>query len=487
MERIALKKLVDGITGLTVKGSKEIEITGLCVNSKEAASGNLFVVRRGKNFDGAKYVEEALAAGAVAILSDLYNPFLNVTQLIHEDPAYVEALLADRFYRSPSKHLRLIGITGTSGKTTSTYIIKHILDSAHISCGLMGSIERIVGDNHFPSNLNTPELIVTQKLLSEMVNAGQKAAVMEVSSHGLDQGRVRGIDYSIALFTNFTQDHLDYHQTMEEYKAAKLKLFQSLTEDKVAIINVDDPEANYFQSRAKRFTFGIKNPADLTACEIELTPRSLSFTAKTKDQSARISCALIGRFNVYNLLGGLAVGMQFGLSLEQMAHSLKSLKRVVGRLCPVPTRLPTSVFVDHSHKEDALANVLSTLQELKQGRIITVFGCGGDRDKSKRPKMGRVAEELSDLVVVTSDNPRTEDPDAIAREILQGMKKTPIVELSRRKAIEKALSLAGPQDIVLIAGKGHEKVQIFSNFTQPFDDFIVAQEVANQIADSGDK
>lgn len=482
MERIKLKALVQEIPGLEIKGSKEIEITGLCSHSKQVAPGNLFIARRGKTLDAGPFIEEAVKAGAVAVLTDIYNPFLPVAQLIHSDLDFAELQLALYVYQCPSKKMKVIGITGTNGKTTSSYLIKHLLDKANIPCGLIGTIESIIGKNHFPATMTTPDLITNQKLLADMVTAQQRAAVMEVSSHGLDQGRVRAIDFEAALFTNLTQDHLDYHRTMEEYGAAKRKLFSSLSKDKTAILNADDSFSETIQTAARRMTYGIEKPAFLTARAITLTQKGLSFTAEAEGKSATIHSALIGRFNVYNLLGVLALGLTFGLGLEESAHHLHSFKRVPGRLSPVPCSLDARIFIDYAHTDDALKNVLMTLNELKKGRLITVFGCGGNRDQGKRPKMGHVAEKFSDLVILTSDNPRSEDPASIAKDVVQGMQKPPLIELDRRRAIETALQMARAGDIVLIAGKGHEKVQLFAHQTLPFDDFEIAREIADQLA-----
>ena len=477
---IKLKKLIDGLDVKVVKGSKDIELTGLSSNSKQVGPGFLYIAKRGKTHDGNQYVSDAILAGAVAILSDLYNPFLEgVTQLIASDTEKLEAKLAARFYDNPFEKLFLVGITGTSGKTTTSYLIKHLLNNA----GLIGTIESIIGDHHIKSDLTTPDCITCYKLLKEMCSAQIPSAVMEVTSHALSQNRVDGILYDVALFTNLTAEHLDYHKNMEEYAAEKAKLFTKLKKNGVAVVNADDPSSSLMKTDHPIVTYGINNESNYKATDIKMDLSGTKFTLHYEKKEETIKLPLIGRFNVYNALGAIAVAHIKGLDMSEIKKRLASFKTVPGRLQSVPCKSGAYVFVDFSHKTDALKNVLETLDELKEGKIITIFGCGGNRDREKRPMMAKVAEDYSDLVIVTSDNPRNEDPDEIIREIQKGFtRKTYLIESCRKKAIQKGVSLLEKGDILLIAGKGHETNQIFAQNSIFFDDVKVAEELANAIS-----
>lgn len=443
----------------------------ISANSKSVGPGALFIAKKGK------YIAEAVQGGAVAIVTDLYDPFLeNVVQVITPDIDRAEILLAKTFYQSPAERLHLIGITGTNGKTTTSYLIKHLLDP----CGLIGTIEWLAGDKVFPSTHTTPDFLTNLKLFHEMVEQGCKHAVMEVSSHALAQGRVREIPFDTAIFTNLTQDHLDYHHTMEEYGEAKAKLFNMLSSDASAIYNRDDPayEKILAGCKAKRFSYGLFNKADLEAGEIKLSSQGTEFTLQYQGKKAQVSTPLIGRFNAYNILAAISACLCLDIPLDEIVLRLKAFSRIPGRLERVSNPKNLHIFVDYAHTDDALKNVLETLNEFKEGRLITVFGCGGNRDQAKRPKMAAVAEALSDFVIVTSDNPRQEDPEEIMRQIVAGFQDRSryTIDLNRSSAIAKAVQMATPQDIVLIAGKGHETYQIFSEKTIPFDDRQVARQ-----------
>ncbi|MCP5510150.1 MAG: UDP-N-acetylmuramoyl-L-alanyl-D-glutamate--2,6-diaminopimelate ligase [Chlamydiales bacterium] len=465
-----LKTLIKNLP-VHVKGSKEIAISGLCADSRRCKQGDLFIAKRGKNFDGTQYVHNALNAGAIAVLSDLYDPFCNALQLITPDVSFVEAELARRFYLDPSSQLYMVGITGTNGKTTTSYLVRHLLGS----CGLIGTIEAIVGDHHFPSDLTTPDVIALQKLLSEMVQEKMEACVMEVSSHALDQGRTSGVAYDIGIFTNLTQDHLDYHQNMDNYLRAKQKLFTNLK--KCAILNADCPYHKHMKTKAPILTYGIDTSADLRAFDLELSPSGIAFTLVHQKSSQRLTCPLIGRFNVSNCLAAIATAITYGLSLPTIAQRLQTFSAVPGRLEKIPNHRGLHIYVDYAHTEDALHNVLSTLREITTGRLLTLFGCGGERDQDKRPKMGSVATRHSDHIVITSDNPRGEDPHAICQDILKGCTGPHTLELDRKLAIQKLIELARPGDVLLIAGKGHERTQTFSDRINPFDDREIARQI----------
>lgn len=487
-----IKKLIKDIPIHQIKGSKEIEITGICANSKLVSPGNLFIARKGRSSDGAHYIPEAIAAGAVAVLTDIYDPFLkDVTQIIHHDVQSIEGLLAANYYCFPGDELFMVGITGTNGKTTTSFLVKHLLDQLDAPCGLIGTIEYIIGDHRYQATRTTPDVTANHKMLREMITHGCQSAVMEVTSHALDQGRVNQIDYDVAVFTNLTLDHLDYHSTMEEYCLAKNKLFRFLKNTpkknkfiKTAVINGDSPWSSKVAEgcSARKFLYGIDNPkVDIRATKIELSPLGTHFTLCWQGKCIPFHTPLVGRFNVYNTLAAVGVALSREMNIEAIASAIKNFKSVAGRLEPVPNSLNLKIYVDFAHSDDALTNVLESLQEFKKGRIITVFGCGGDRDASKRPKMAQASEAISDFTLVTSDNPRSEDPAAIAAQIVKGFSEKAHykVILDRHEAIEFAIKMATPEDIILIAGKGHEPYQIFAHKIVEFDDRKVAAQICN--------
>jgi len=467
---------------VTWKGNKETEVSSLTANSKNAAPGALFLAKRGKAGDGHRFITEAVAAGASAILTDTYDPFLSAVQILHPDVNSLEPLLAQRFYHHPTQKLSIIGVTGTSGKTTTTFLVKHLLEQ-DASCGLIGTVSWMTGKKVIPATLTTPDHLTLMELFHEMGKEGCKTALMEVSSHALDQGRVQGISFAAAVYTNLTQDHLDYHHSMEEYAAAKAQLFSGLKEAAFALINGDDAWSHVMVQKcsAKIVRYGLQSHFELYASDLELSASGMKFSVHWKGESAAFKTLLIGRFNVYNILAATAVALTQGKTLQEIAKRLEGFSGVPGRLERVVNRRNLQVFVDYSHKPDALKNVLQTLREFKKGRLITVFGCGGNRDTQKRPQMAAIAENLSDLTIVTNDNPRYEDPAEIARQIIVGFQhKNYFVELDRKKAIEQALLLANPDDIVLIAGKGHEAYQIFAHQTIVFDDREIVKEACER-------
>lgn len=487
-----IKKLLKDISIQQVKGSKDVEVTGVCVNSKLVAPGNLFVAKKGRASDGTHYIPEAIAAGAVAILTDIYDPSLKgVTQIIHPDVYSVEAQLAAHYYQFASADLFMVGITGTNGKTTTSFLVKHLMDHFDGPCGLIGTIEYIIGSHRYEATRTTPDIATNHKMLREMVLQGCHSAVMEVTSHALDQGRVRYIDFDVGVFTNLTLDHLDYHHTMEEYCQAKSKLFTSLQSQgakqkksfpKTAVVNADTPWSIKMleKCRASVLTYGIDSPAaDILATDIQLNGFGTTFNVSYRGKKVCCTTPLVGRFNVYNALAAMGVALSRQLDLEAIVARLASFTAVSGRLEPVNNPLGLKIYVDFAHSDDALTNVLECLHEFKKGRIITVFGCGGDRDTSKRPKMGRASEEFSDLSIVTSDNPRSEDPSSIAQQVVRGFsrKDSYKIELDRHAAIAHAIDIATQEDIILIAGKGHEPYQIFSHKIVEFDDRKVASQI----------
>lgn len=486
-----LKKLLQNLPHVSVKGSKDIAITGVSANSKSVVPGNLFIAKKGLTHHAAHFIPEAIAAGAAAIVTDFYDPLLPITQIIHPNPAVIEAELAAAFYQYPNSKLFTVGITGTNGKTTTSYLVKHLLDALHMPCGLIGTVEWIVGKNSLPSTHTTPDALTNQKLFYEMASQGLKAVSMEISSHALVQERVRRVEFDVGVFTNLTHDHLDYHKTMESYGDAKALLFASLGKmheknfPKAAVINRDSPASLRMMRdcQVPIITYGVDAPSDLTAAEILLTDRGIECILCYKKEKAPLRVNLIGRFNLYNCLAAAGVGLAKGFSLEQVCRTLNAFRYVRGRLERVENSYNRHIYVDYAHTDDALENVLKTLREVARGKLITVFGCGGNRDAAKRSKMAAVAERLSDETIITTDNPRNEEPEKIVQDILAGFTPQfrPHVFMDRKEAIFHALKLAKAEDIVLIAGKGHEMYQIFAHKTIDFDDRKVALEALEKM------
>lgn len=482
-----LRRLLRHIPVQEIRGSKEIEITGLAAHSGVVAPGNLFVARKGLSKNGADFIPSAIEAGAIAVATDIYNPSLKaITQIIDADIRGLEANLAAEFYEHPSHHLFVVGVTGTNGKTTTTFLIKHLLDRMGTPCGLMGTIEYIMGRARCAAERTTPEVITTHKVLREMILNHCQAAAMEVTSHALDQGRVANVAFDIGVYTNLSQDHLDYHGTMEEYADAKARLFSSGTNcPKIAVANLDDPwrERIFKNFTGRLLTYSLKEPtADLYASQLRLLPGQCWFKVTYRGRKVPVSIPLTGRFNIANALAALAVGIARGADLEEIAPLLTDMPRVEGRLEPVLNSRGLQIYVDFAHTPDALACSLDAMREITRDRLISVFGCGGNRDTSKRSQMGQIASERSDHTIVTSDNPRNEDPDLICREIVRGISSGRSYEViaDRREAIRKAIEGATPGDLILIAGKGHETSQIFAHRTVQFDDRQVVAELCEE-------
>jgi UDP-N-acetylmuramoyl-L-alanyl-D-glutamate--2,6-diaminopimelate ligase len=484
-----LKKLLKDLPLHQIRGSKEIEITGISANSKLVAPGNLFVAKKGRSVNGAQFIPEAISAGATAVITDIFDPTLkNVTQIICSDVSSVEGPLAAHYYQFPSEELLMIGITGTNGKTTTSFLIKHLLDKELGPCGLIGTIEYIIGDHRYQATHTTPEVASNHKLLREMLHQRCLAAVTEVTSHALDQGRVSSIDYDVAVFTNLSHEHLDYHRSMEEYSLAKNKLFRLLTREphpkkkypKAAIVNSDDSYHQIIlrECKAPVITYGIDQPADIQAFNIKLSAAGSKFLINYQGEKVEFSLPLIGRFNIYNSLATIAFGISQHIPLEKIAAAVKTFPCIPGRLEKISNSQELKIYVDFAHTPDALVNVLKCLKELCRGRLLTLFGCGGDRDPFKRPKMAQACEQFSDFCLVTTDNPRSEDPLSIIRQICEGFKSQAnyAIELERRKAIERIIRMATPNDIVLIAGRGHEPYQLFAHHTIEFDDRKVVKQ-----------
>jgi UDP-N-acetylmuramoyl-L-alanyl-D-glutamate--2,6-diaminopimelate ligase len=479
-----LKKLLSEIPDLLLKGPKETEITGVASNSKLVSPGNLFVARRGDAYDGVAFIPEAISAGAKAILTDIYDPaYRSISQIICEDVRKAEAQLAASFYGYPSEQLFLVGITGTSGKTTVSHLVKHLLDHFKGPSGLIGTIQYQVGNVSYPASHTTPDVVRCHKMLREMVDHGLRSAVLEVTSHALDQGRVDLLEFDYGIFTNLSQEHLDYHKDMEAYAACKRMLFTKLAQgnkrEKVAITNADSPWSVPLIKglQLPTMTYGMEASADLRANNLQLDPKGSCFNVCFQGRENEAKISLPGKFNVYNALAAISVCLCNQIPLDEILEVLRRVPPVPGRMDKVPNDKGIHVFVDYAHKPDALAKVLECLKEMPHRKLITVFGCGGDRDRNKRPMMAAICEHYSDITVITSDNPRSEDPQAIIREIIQGFESNNYrVEVDRKKAIWSALDEAREGDIVLIAGKGHEKTQIFAQQTIVFDDKEIVRE-----------
>lgn len=459
-------KLTQLIQGLNIdcKGNKEIEIIGLSLNSKHIAWGYLFFAKKGCQ---ERYIEEAIANGAVGVVTEIYNPFLpnSFAQLITNNIEVIQKEMALRFYQKPSDSLKMVGITGTNGKTTTAYLFKQLMESRSLT-GLIGTIEILIDQRSFPSERTTPDSLTTQKYLKEMVKRGCKTCVMEVSSHGLMQNRLESIEFDYAVFTNFSQDHLDFHKTLEEYFLAKMRLFALLKKEGIAVIESSIQERIKPFVKERLFTFGFDQNADLRAENIDCNEQESRFDLVYREKRMEVVLSLIGKHNILNFLAAASCCLLEGFTLDQLAYLAKGLVAPRGRLEKVG-----SVYIDYAHTPDALQRVLSCLQGLKKGRVVVVFGCGGDRDRTKRAEMGRIASLYADEAILTNDNPRSEDPISILQQIASGFSKANFkIILDRSRAIQEAIMEAKKGDLILIAGKGHESGQVFSDKTLPFDD-----------------
>lgn len=461
------------------------EISSLAYDSRQAAAGSLFFALPGLKSNGAEFARQAAENGAAAVVSESPAGDCGCPVVRVPDARAAMADMAASFYGHPDRALKCVGVTGTNGKTTSAFVVKHLLDSASLRSGLIGTVKYVVGSEEIPAPRTTPESTDLQDMMARMRDAGSKAVAMEVSSHALVQHRVRGMEFDSAVFTNLTQDHLDYHRSMEAYFEAKALLFEQLAAQTGkrgrAIINADDRHGHLLRERVgkrvKTLTFGQGVGADFRASAIQFDGAGARFQLDAKKKSFLVRMPLIGLFNIYNALGALAAAAACGVELRGAIAALASAPQVPGRLERVAAKRNFQVFVDYAHTDDALKNVLRTLRELKPGRLITVFGCGGDRDRAKRPLMAAASEEYSDWTILTSDNPRREDPEAILRDIKAGMHGTAYEAITDREgAIRHAIDLAKPGDIVLIAGKGHENYQEFADRRIPFDDVAVAEK-----------
>lgn len=480
-----LAELLDGLNVPCPESAKSLDVSHMTDHTDEVEPGCLFAALPGvTDVSGERFIDQAIAKGAAIILKSpgaAKESINGVCVIETEAPRELFKTLLVRLYGNPSQHIKVIGITGTNGKTTVAHLIDAILSKVQTPCGMVGTVNHRIGKDQRPSRNTTPGLVEIHRLLADMVKAKCAYCIMEVSSHALHQGRVDLVDFHDAVFTNLTQDHLDYHVDMESYFEAKASLFDRLSDYAKAFVNIDDPYGQKLVKRLKTkvITYGIKHMADIRAEVGQAGLGGTTLSIITAYDTYHMETQLIGLHNVYNALAAVAVGISEGVPFEIIAEALSTCPPVKGRLERLPVDRPFHVFVDYAHTEDGLQNVLLSLRPLVRGRLITVFGCGGDRDRGKRPKMAAVCEKLSDVTIVTSDNPRTESARAIIDDILKGFSKDAAydVVVDRRDAIGQALKMAQPNDLILLAGKGHETYQTIGTRSIPFDERVVVKEL----------
>lgn len=476
-----LSTLLSGID-CQIYGNTDIELTGISFDSRKVKAGDVFVALPGYHNDGKEFATEAVSKGAEAVIANQYIDMTGTALVVVRNVREVLAQLSAKLYRHPDRKMSLIGVTGTNGKTTITYFIESIFKSARMQTGVVGTVNYRYGKKISASINTTPESATLYGILDKMVRHRCRVAVLEVSSHALALGRVSGMTFNIGIFTNLTRDHLDFHKTMSEYFDAKAKLFVNFA-PKFAIINTDDPWGRKLVKLAARstvFTYGINKKADIWARGPKVTSRGTEFTLVTRYGSKKVFLYHLGLHNVYNALASAGAALAYGISFNSIVKGLEKASAVPGRLEKVDLGQPYTVVVDYAHTDDALKNVLLALKQLKPKRLITVFGCGGDRDRTKRPLMGEIATKISDFVFVTSDNPRSEDPSAIALDIEVGIRRhhrnNYQVILDREQAIAAAIYMAKKNDIILIAGKGHETYQIVGDQVIHFNDTEISRK-----------
>lgn len=487
---MTLRDLIAQLDNPVATGSLDTEIGGLAYDSRKVAPGIAFVALRGGHSDGHQFIPNAIESGAAAIIAEQAPPDDVKVPWVHVRQSRIAlAQAAAALHGHPAKGMSIVGVTGTNGKTTTAFLIHHLLNLGQKRCGLLGTIFYDLGGVQKPATHTTPESLEIQQLLAQMRDNGCRACSMEVSSHALDQHRVHGLPFAAGIFTNLTQDHLDYHGTMEDYFAAKQTLFQTIADQPKGriIINSDDSWGRKlitrFEHTGRITKFGFGVGADFRATNIRYDLTGTSFELEAIGRSFLVRLPLIGDFNVYNALGALAASHALGMNLRESVASLQQSPQVPGRLERITESSKFHVFVDYAHTPDALVNVLRTVKALRPTRIITVFGCGGDRDRTKRPKMAAAAEAGSDICVLTSDNPRTEDPESILADAAKGFTrpKQHAIIADRKEAIRTALEAARDGDIILIAGKGHEDYQDVQGKKYPFDDRKIGRQMLQRL------
>ncbi len=489
---VQLARLIRSLDVIETRGAMDLDITDISYHSHRVKEGHLFVAIPGTKQDGHHFIEEVIARGARAVIAEQMLPHsVDIPLVVVKDARQALAQVSAEFFSHPSREITLVGITGTNGKTTTSYLIESIIKAAGKEAGVIGTINYRLGGNEQPAPTTTPQSYDLQRLLREMVTAGIGYAVMEVSSHALDQERVRACHFDAGVFTNISPEHLDYHEDMERYFAAKSRLFHELlpesSKDPWAILNLDDPLLRGLEKElppGRRMTYGLDQGA-LMAPRREISLTGIRATLATPSGAMEIESALIGEYNLYNIMAATAASIALGIPPEAIIRGIKDLALVPGRMERVGKGKPW-VLVDYAHKPEALEKSITAIKRLAAGRVLVVFGCGGDRDRSKRAPMGRIAVQLADLAIITSDNPRTEDPREIIEEIEKGAQQVSarryLVIPDRREAIKRAITLAREEDCVLITGKGHEQYQIIGADRVPFDD---REEARGALAERG--
>ena len=487
-----LRQLVEDLPSPSVEGPLDRDVSGITYDSRRVTPGMVFVAIPGQHVDGHEFIGTAVERGASAVICERSRIVPGrVTKIKVADVREALACAARTYYEHPSAKLKVIGVTGTNGKTTVAFMVKSILEAAGTKTGLLGTVRYEIGDRVIPAQRTTPEALEVQQMMAQMFRSDCQACVMEVSSHALEQKRVHGVEFDVGIFTNLTRDHLDYHGTMENYFVAKKRLFAALgagNKKGAAVINIDDSFGARLASSTKaeiELTYGLEQSARLRATRIELNADGSRFVVEAPDRKFAVRLPLIGRHNIYNALAAVGAGIALKVDVVKIQAALNALPPVPGRLETVSLGQPFGVFVDYAHTDDALKNVLSTLREITKGRVLVAFGCGGNRDAGKRARMGKVAAELADFTLITSDNPRKEDPARIAAQVEEGYRGVRTdayaLELDRRRAIQQIIGKAQQGDSVLIAGKGHETYQEFEDTVVPFDDRLHAQETLESI------
>ncbi len=480
-----LSQLLADVEIVDVQGNIDIKVSGVAFNSKEVKPGDVFVCIKGFKSDGHDYAVDALERGAVAIIAERPIEETAATCVVVKNTRYALSCVAAAMYDHPYRKFKLIGVTGTNGKTTTTYLVKAILENKGLVVGLIGTNQNMIGDTVIPSHHTTPDSLELMQLFDRMAKEKVDAVIMEVSSHSLALDRVASCEFDIGAFTNVTQDHLDFHQTMENYIDAKAMLFKKC---RAGLFNIDDEAFERISKDAKCevLTYSTKSECDLRAKDIEYRANGVEFDMIFRGECERISLSIPGGFSVYNALTAAGCCLSAGLSLKEIADGLKTAKGVKGRIEVVETNTDYTVIIDYAHTPDGLLNILNAIRGFAKGRIVTLFGCGGDRDRTKRPIMGKIAGQLSDFCIVTSDNPRSEEPKDIIEDIIEGLSETDcryaVVE-NRFEAIEFALDNAKTDDIILLAGKGHEPYQVLKDRTIVFDE----REIVLKLIDSTER
>ena len=491
-----LKDIISTLDAQQVQGDQNVSIQDITADSRAVKPNSLFIALDGATVDGHNYINKAVAAGAVAVI--VSKPVTvpdDVCVITVSDTRQAMMACVPYFFGYPASRMRMVGVTGTNGKTTTTHMIRHILKAQGHKVGVIGTVHIMIGDTSYPIHNTTPDVVDLQHILHQMVQENVEYCVMEVSSHALALGRVSGVEFDTAVFTNLTQDHLDFHKTFENYLAAKYKLFEQVSaanqekDNKGAVINIDDSYGHRVMEKttAPTITYSTLGKGTLNASDVHMSTKNSQYTVNYKGESYPVSMNTTGLFNVYNTLAAIGACLQEGISMEAIDTALKTFSSVPGRFELIEEGQDFAVVVDYAHTPDGLQNILETAKAIKENRIIIVFGCGGDRDATKRPIMGRIAAEYGDKIYVTSDNPRTEDPVQIVKDVEVGVKEalrdgtSYEVIVDRREAINHAIHDAKAGDIVIIAGKGHENYQILKNETIHFDDREEARKALKEI------